>query len=133
MIDITDTGIAKPMDSREEFSQQFCLLRTWLEAAPFTQYRGWRLRAFQEDNGWSWDIIEPESRGGGLFEAFQTYPSRSKALLEARRFVIRVNVAWEMGQVLQEFHEVRALEYEEYQALLSSLQDDTALRPRSEF
>jgi hypothetical protein len=133
MMDITDNGIAQPMDSREEFSQQFCLLRSWLEAAPFNQYRGWRLRAFQEDNGWTWDIIEPESRGGGLFEAFQTYPSKSKALLEARRFVIRVTVAWEMGQVLQELHDVRALEYEEYQALLGSLQEDAVLCPRSEF
>ncbi len=121
------------MDSREEFSQQFCLLRSWLEAAPFREYRGWRIRAFQEDNGWTWDIIEPEIQGGGLFEAFQFYPSKSKALLEARRFIIRISVARELGQVLQELYDIRALEYEEYQALLSSFQAEMCLCPRSEF
>jgi hypothetical protein len=116
------------MKNREEFAQQSCLLRSWLEAAPFKPYRGWCIRAFQEANGWSWDIIEPECRGGGLFESAKLYPCKSKALLEARKLIIRNTVSFEVTQVLQSFYADRLIDFDEVRALISSIQESQALQ-----
>jgi hypothetical protein len=111
------------MENREELSQQCGLLSSWLEAAPFQAYRGWHIRAFEEGGGWTWDIVEPDAKGGGWFESAQVYPNRSKALLEARKLILRSTVCWEVTQVLQELYQQQRLELAEYLSLLNSLQD----------
>jgi hypothetical protein len=117
----------KHMEKREEFTQQSGLFDSWLQAAPFQDYRGWHLRAFEDEGGWTWDIIEPKGMGGSWFESAKVYPNRSKALLEARRLVIRSMVCWELTQVLQQLYAEQALSVEEYRSLVSSLQDSQVM------
>jgi hypothetical protein len=115
------------MENCEELLQQSGLFNSWLEAAPFQEYRGWHLRAFEDEGGWTWDIIEPKVLGGSWFESAKVYPNRSKALLEARKLIIRSIVCGELTQVLQELYVDQSLSMEEYRALVSSLQDVQAM------
>lgn len=110
------------MNNREELSQQSWLFHAWLESEPFIEYRGWLIRAYPEDGGWLWDVVEPPDHGSGWFESGKIYPSRSRALLEARRLVNQVTVAESMTQVLTLLYEERKLLPQEYKALLNSTQ-----------
>jgi hypothetical protein len=116
-----------PMNNREELLQQSGLFNSWLEAAPFQEYRGWHLRAFEDEGGWTWDIIEPKALGGSWFESAKIYPNKSKALLEARKLIIRCTVSWELTKVLQELYAEQSISAEEYRSLVSSLQDTQAV------
>jgi hypothetical protein len=117
--------MTRNMEHREEYAQS-SLFDSWLEAAPFQEYRGWYLRAFKDDHGWTWDIIEPKSRGGSWFESAKVYPNRSKALLEARRLIIHSVVCWEMTQLLQDLYANQAINLEEYRSLNTHLQETEA-------
>lgn len=117
------------MENREEFAQS-CLFDSWLEAAPFQEYRGWYLRAFKDEGGWTWDIIEPKSRGGSWFESAKVYPNKSKAMLEARRLIIQSTVCWEMTQLLQELYTDQSLSLDEYRSIVTHLQDAEAMSLR---
>jgi hypothetical protein len=110
------------MENHEELTQS-CLFDSWLEAAPFQEYRGWYLRAFQDEGGWTWDIIEPQARGGSWFESANVYPTKSKAMLEARRLIMQSTVFWEMTQLLQEFYAHQSISLEEYHSMIAHLQD----------
>jgi hypothetical protein len=110
------------MNKSEELAQQSWLLHNWLEAAPFDDYRGWAIRAYPEGSGWIWDIVEPCDRGSGWFESGTLYYSRSKALLEARRFINQMTFHQTMVTLLEEFQDRGILSFQEYQALLESTQ-----------
>lgn len=114
------------MENREELAQSN-LFATWLEAAPFQEYRGWYVRASQDEAGWTWDLIEPTSRGGGWFESATVYPTKSKAVLAARRLVIQNTVCWEITQFLQELCASQAITLEEYRSLTTHLQNTEAM------
>jgi hypothetical protein len=110
------------MENREEYAQS-SLFDSWLEAAPFQEYRGWYLRAFQDESGWTWDMIEPKSRGGSWFESAKVYPNKSKALLEARRLVLHNTVCWEMTQLLQDLYATQSINLAEYRSMTTHLQE----------
>ncbi len=110
------------MENCEQYAQS-SLFDSWLEAAPFQAYRGWYLRAFQDESGWTWDIIEPKSRGGSWFESAKVYPNKSKALLEARRLVLHSTVCWEMTQLLQDLYATQSINLAEYRSMTTHLQE----------
>jgi hypothetical protein len=114
------------MENREEYAQS-SLFDSWLEAAPFREYRGWYLRAFKDEQGWTWDIIEPKSRGGSWFESAKVYSNKSKAMLEARRLIIHSNVCWEMTQLLQDLYSTQSINLDEYRSMTMNLQGAEAL------
>jgi hypothetical protein len=115
--------------NREELNQSG-LLHSWMEAAPFEEYRGWHIRAFQDADGWTWDIVEPKVLGGSWFESAKIYPNKSKALFEARQLIIRNTVCREMTQVMQEMYMSGCIDLEEYRAIVSNLQDSQAMSLR---
>ncbi|MEB3294426.1 MAG: hypothetical protein VKJ24_14805 [Synechococcales bacterium] len=110
------------MNNSEALTQQSWLLHSWLEAAPFYDYRGWSIRAYPDGTGWGWEVVEPCDLGSGWFESGTLYASRSKALLEARRFVNQITFNHTMMTLLEEFQEQGLLSFQEHQALLESTQ-----------
>ena len=114
------------MKTYETIAQQSWLLHNWLEAAPFLTYRGWQIRACREGNEWIWEIVEPPEYGCSYYESGQRYPSRSKALLVARQWVMGLIVSHELAIVFDEFEAKGLLETQEAQALLASTQIQSA-------
>ena len=110
------------MNTYETIAQQSWLLHNWLESDPFLTYRGWQIRACREGTEWIWEVVEPPEYGCSYYESGQRYPSRSKALLVARQWVIGLVVSHELAIVLDEFKAKGVLRPQESQALLASTQ-----------
>ncbi|OUC16062.1 MAG: hypothetical protein B0A82_03520 [Alkalinema sp. CACIAM 70d] len=110
------------MYNSEDIAQQSWLFHSWLEAAPFSEYRGWLIRAYPEGEDWIWDVVAPPDRGSCWFESGHVYRSKSKALLEARRLVNQIAVNEAISSVLESLHQANQISSPEYQALLQSLQ-----------
>jgi hypothetical protein len=115
------------MKTCEELIQQSGLLHHWLEAIPFVEYNGWQIRACPEDTGWIWEIVEPPEFGSSYFESGEVYPNRSKALLAARRLILRLTVSHSLAPVLDEFSHFGCITPRETHNLLHSLFDDRTL------
>ena len=104
-----------------EAIQQSRLLYHWLEAIPFIDYYGWQIRACPESNGWVWEIVEPPEFGNSYFESGEVYQNRSRALLSARRLIIRLSVSQALSPVLEDFCKLGILKPEETHNLLHSI------------
>ncbi len=115
------------MNTCEALTQQSGLLHHWLEAIPFTTYHGWQIRACPEDAGWVWEIVEPPEFGSSYFESGEVYPNRSKALLAARRLILRLTVSQSLAPVLEEMCHFGCLTSKESKNLLHSIYDDRTL------
>ncbi len=115
------------MRTCEDIAQQSWLFHTWLEAAPFSTYRGWLVRACREGQDWIWEVMEPPEYGCSCFESGRTYASRSKALLAARQLIRGLVVSHELTIVLEEMETKGLLKHDESQALISSVQFQSAL------
>jgi hypothetical protein len=115
------------MKTCEELIQQSGLLHHWLEAIPFVEYNGWQIRACPEDRGWIWEIVEPPEFGSSYFESGEVYPNRSKALLAARRLILRLAVSQTLAPALEELCHFGCLTPRETSDLLHSVFDDRKL------
>jgi hypothetical protein len=115
------------MKTCEELTQQSGLLHHWLEAIPFIDYNGWQIRACPEGQGWIWEIVEPPEFGSSYFESGEVFPSRSKALLSARRLILRVSVSQTLAPVLEELRHFGCITPQESNLLLHSVFDDRKL------
>jgi hypothetical protein len=115
------------MKTCEELTQQSGLLHHWLEAIPFTDYHGWQIRACPEGSGWVWEIAEPPEFGSSYFESGEIYPNRSRALLSARRLILRLSVSQTLAPALEELCDRGAISTLESNNLLHSVYDDRHL------
>ena len=121
---MTSTPTLHPMTTCEAIIQQSRLLHHWLEAIPFIDYHGWQIRACPESNGWVWEIVEPPEFGNSYFESGVVYSNRSRALLSARRLIIRLSVSQALSPVLEDFCKSGTLNAEETHNLLHSIHSE---------